>query len=236
MTIYWTYTSIQSIFDLFPAGELRDLLGKDEQAYLDHLRFEKRRREWLAGRLALKALLIESFQNLASKRFNQLQILKEEGGAPRLALDEGETPIPISLSHSNGSIFCACSTGQSPIGVDLELIEERSQAFISDYFTPEEISQVERHTPQKRSLYSTLVWSAKEAVLKALSIGLKMDTRRINVNPESTSFEAGWKIPCSPVLIRQKESLRLLWRREGSFVLTVCFDGALSVDFRRILI
>jgi hypothetical protein len=80
MTIYWTYTSIQSIFDLFPAGELRDLLGKDEQAYLDHLRFEKRRREWLAGRLALKTLLIESFQNLASKRFNQLQILKEEGG------------------------------------------------------------------------------------------------------------------------------------------------------------
>jgi hypothetical protein len=73
------------------------------------------------------------------------------------------------------------------------------------------------------------IWSAKEAVLKLLGLGLRLDTRGIAVRLAGEPFlecPAGWQ----PVEVKVRaelpgeespKHLRVVWRREGGHVLTV---------------
>ena len=79
--------------------------------------------------------------------------------------------LPISQSLSRPSLGC-----------DLELIEPREGNFLDSFFTVEEMMAVralrERDVAQG-DILATAIWSGKEAVLKALREGLRIDTRRI---------------------------------------------------------
>jgi 4'-phosphopantetheinyl transferase len=63
------------------------------------------------------------------------------------------------------------------LGCDLELVEPHTQAFVEDYFTPEEKELIARTSCDERSRAIALLWSAKESLLKALRTGLRADTR-----------------------------------------------------------
>lgn len=65
------------------------------------------------------------------------------------------------------------------IGADLEFIERRDHAFVQDFFTPAEMALVDGTGAGERERVVTAVWSAKEAVLKALRTGLRLDTRQV---------------------------------------------------------
>src|SRR5215831_18930692 len=67
------------------------------------------------------------------------------------------------------------------IGCDLELIESRHPAFLSDYFATDEQALVAHTAPNLRDLTVTLLWSGKEGALKAMHLGLRLDTRSLNV-------------------------------------------------------
>ncbi|MCG8350348.1 MAG: 4'-phosphopantetheinyl transferase superfamily protein, partial [Chloroflexales bacterium] len=100
--------------------------------------------------------------------------------------------LSISVSHSQDLAFCAlyaaynelgvadCYNPSVQIGADIEHVEPRAESFVEDYFTAEEIQQVRRAPAGIRDLLVTLIWSAKEAVLKALRVGLTVDTRRVS--------------------------------------------------------
>ncbi len=79
--------------------------------------------------------------------------------------------LPISQSLLRPSLGC-----------DLELIEPREGNFLDSFFTVEEMAAVralrEREVAQE-DILTTAIWSGKEAVLKALREGLRIDTRRI---------------------------------------------------------
>jgi phosphopantetheinyl transferase len=116
------------------------------------------------------------------------------------------------------------------MGIDLELIEERSMVFQQDYFTVEELRQIEGLPEKDRAFSTTLIWSGKEAVLKALSLGLRIDTRKIGIGIHQGTSLYGW----SEIDILYKENLRLFWRREDRFLLTICVGGNVSADFQQI--
>jgi 4'-phosphopantetheinyl transferase EntD len=81
----------------------------------------------------------------------------------------------------------------------LELIESRSDAFIADYFTPEEQNLVAEVPAADRPALLALLWSAKESALKALGEGLRLDTRCVIVDPLHVSADVdGW----SPLQVR----------------------------------
>lgn len=85
------------------------------------------------------------------------------------------------------------SSAQSPIsnlqfpprpslGCDLELIEPREGNFLDSFFTVEEMTAVRalrEWDVAQADILTTAIWSGKEAVLKALREGLRIDTRRI---------------------------------------------------------
>lgn len=221
MSIYWAFGSIEKILNQAFSADLTLQLGEEEQKFLELLRFKKRREEWLAGRLALKKILQAVVPDLSVVETRRIQIIKAENGAPILQVDSVvPAPLAISLSHSNGFVLCAVTSQTPKLGVDLEMIEARSDSFIQDYFTVKEVAEIDHHSSEDRAFLSTLLWSEKEAVLKALAVGLKVDTRRIEVDVAGHLMTDDWQT--SAVAYEQENSLRLLWRRQDHFVFSLC--------------
>jgi 4'-phosphopantetheinyl transferase len=67
------------------------------------------------------------------------------------------------------------------LGCDVEVVEPRSDAFVADYFTSEEQAMIRQAPDPVRFALIALIWSAKESALKALSTGLRSDTRSVSV-------------------------------------------------------
>ena len=58
----------------------------------------------------------------------------------------------------------------------MEQVEAREWSFVEDFFTQSEAEYTKQLEGETRHLWSTLVWSAKEAVLKALGTGWAFGT------------------------------------------------------------
>jgi 4'-phosphopantetheinyl transferase len=126
----------------------------------------------------------------------------------------------ISLSHSGGAAICAVAPFGVALGCDLETIESRADAFVEDYFTPQEQFLVSRAVAAERPALVTLLWSAKESALKALHEGLRLDTRSVTVDINRGAPDlSGW----SPLRVRQVDGSAFYgwWRTTGCMVYTV---------------
>jgi 4'-phosphopantetheinyl transferase len=133
--------------------------------------------------------------------------------------------------------------GLVQVGVDIEGIGPRSDNFVQAYFAADEMRWIGQALGDDQALLATVTWSAKEAVLKALQLGLTVDTRRVSCLPATgmeltASAEHRWSevhVHCDPALLPQALrragqlelsrdydwDLRGWWRREGHFVLTL---------------
>lgn len=170
--------------------ESDDWLGPDEKEAAVRFRLPKRRSEWRTGRWAAKTLAAAQY-GILPERWSRLQILAAVDGAPELWLDGQREPVPISLSHRDGVAVAASSPRADRLGVDLERIEPRSQRFMQDFFTSEELHACRSAAEPDRELLPVLIWSAKESALKALRTGLRRDTRSIEVNVPALP-RTGW--------------------------------------------
>lgn len=219
---------VQTAADLPAAGE--GLLGPDERRAYAALRTEKRRQEWLLGRWTAKLLL----QRLIRARCGEtvplaaLQVLNGRTRAPVVRCD-GVAELPVlSVSHSNRHAFCAALERPSPpIGADIERIEPRSATFVADYFTAAERALVAQAPPDLQATAVTAIWSAKEAALKALQVGLSIDTRRVTCLVRVETAVADWtpfaiEVDWDDKLRQHGQSeLRGWWRVQEGFVLTL---------------
>jgi 4'-phosphopantetheinyl transferase len=184
-----------------PAG----LLSVSEAATLAELRVRKRRRDWLVGRWTAKQLLQRSLAAQGRTLLpQQIVIDNDPDGAPFASVVEGDRverlPWSLSISHSHGLAFCAVHPieeegSRYAIGADLEFIETRQENFVRDYFTPDEMALAAQASPSARAAVVTAVWSAKEAVLKALRTGLRLDTRTIQcLMPAALPATDEWRL------------------------------------------
>ena len=160
-----------------------DWLSADEAARANGMRFARRRADWLLGRWTAKCAMAQYWKALAQQPLlADIEIRSAVSGAPQVFLTGEAAAVAISLSHRAGRAMCAVATLDVALGCDLEIIEPRSGAFISDYFTTEEQALVAAATPADQSRVVTALWSAKESTLKALGLGLRVDTREVLVN------------------------------------------------------
>jgi len=224
------------------------LLSPREEAVLAGLAFLPRRRKWLLGRVAAKRLVRAMADGPARLvPDSAISVLNQPSGAPFVVIEgQGEWTYPISLSHRQDvGLSAAPFERGSAIGADVETIEPRDPALVRQFFTVDEAAAVEGGD---RDVLVARIWSAKEAVLKVLGLGLRLDTRAIDVRieanlvgKEAIGCPTGWQPvevklsrshniqrPAehdpSPVLVRQEpfgSSFRCVWRREGSYVVTV---------------
>lgn len=192
-----------------------------ERASLLRLRVPKRRRDFRLGRFAAKramALCDDCEGALLRQRF---EVRTAPGGAPQAYCDGAPLAAALSISHSDGWAAAAVQRGTGSLGCDLERIEERSSAFLDDYLTPSERAFVAGGPESERPLRATLVWSAKEAVMKALGEGLRLAPASVEVVPAVHPVsDIGWRsfsVSAPPTAVE----LRGFWRVVGELVLTV---------------
>ncbi len=178
-------------------------------------------------------------------------------------------PISLSISHSGDTSFCALyaasdevhndhvvlnglsTAGQIQIGADIEQIESRPDGFVQAYFSAGEIERFSQAPVEWRKVLINATWSAKEAVLKALHLGLAVDTRRVQCLCRLPAGQVeSWsqiQVQCDPTLLpemlqRANQPVSDVdlcncawnvtgwWRRQGSFVLTL---AALQLETRK---
>jgi len=157
-------------------------LSAKEMNSLQSMRFAKRRDDWRLGRWTAKRALAACL-NLPSDlaALANTEILAAPSGAPEVLFFSQTAPVTISLSHRAGRAMCGVALSGNCIGCDLELIEPRSDTFTVDYFTVNEQTLVARTSMEERPLLVTLLWSAKESALKALHVGLRLETTCLDV-------------------------------------------------------
>jgi len=178
MDICWLEQTEQDV----PAAD--DWLSPGERLRMAAMRFPKRRLDWRLGRWTAKSAVsrVMGHDGLTVPALSEIEVGSLPSGVPLVRLAGRALDVSISLSHRAGRALCSIASGQVALGCDLEVIEPRASAFIKDYFTDEERGFIERTNSTDRDFLVTLVWSAKESALKALHVGLTLDTRSVAVN------------------------------------------------------
>ena len=158
-------------------------LSRAERETYERLRVPKRRSDWLLGRWTAKTAAASWLRlPVTGTLLAALEIRPAPDGAPELFWNGIPGLVAISITHRNGIAACAVAPAAITLGCDLEVIEPRSDAFISDYFSSPEQELIDR-SPAARFRLAALLWSAKESVLKALRMGLRASTPSVIIDP-----------------------------------------------------
>jgi 4'-phosphopantetheinyl transferase len=196
-------------------------LSPRERAWVDRMRFEKRRSEFRLGRwTAKKTIALFLSRSSPPESLPAIEIDRAPDGAPAPLVGGRPAPASISMTDRADQAVCVVGPPGMGLGCDLELVEPRSEGFVADYLTASEQATV-AHAPtsEERDLRANLVWCGKESALKVLRTGLRRDTRSVEVSFPGESPVAGW----SPMTVRATEGSEYpgWWRRYGEFLLTV---------------
>lgn len=199
-------------------------LSPREQSILGRIRYTKRHVEFRTRRWTAKRALATVLQrDLGPEALAAIEIGNHPGGAPFVQIDGDMAPIEVSLSDRAGWAVClvaAQGDAGGALGIDLEIVEPRSDAFVEDFFTAPErdyVRALPAGTPRDEA--ANLIWSAKEAALKVLKVGLRADTREVEVEIDRQRRADGWA--ALRVTARGGTTFPGWWRRDGVFLLTV---------------
>ena len=124
-----------------------------------------------------------------ARDMDPIRVARDQLGKPHLLRGEFRGPA-ISFSGGGGNVWAALSGDESDLGIDVALAEE----FHGDYpvhrvFHPEELHHALRVAGGDREHASALLWSAKEAVVKALGCAFHLvEPRHVTVCPSAE----GW--------------------------------------------
>lgn len=179
MNVFWLQQAEHDV----PAED--QWLTPNELHRLRGMRFPQRRRDWRLGRWTAKCA-VASYLEWPSRHdvLTDIEVRTAPCGAPEVLIQGRLRPVVISLSHRAGVAICAVAPTGVVLGCDLEKVEPRSEAFISDYFTAEEQSLLGTNPATDQHLLVALLWSAKESALKALRVGLRASTHSAVVIPD----------------------------------------------------
>jgi 4'-phosphopantetheinyl transferase len=224
-----------------PPGWLSDA----EYQVWSGLRFPKRRREWLLGRWAAKWLARDAVDGCRGLPPEAITVANDPDGAPYVSIRRtGRLPVSLSISHREARVFCAISSSDPAavgladggsffctVGVDVERVERRDPAFVQDFFTPGEIRRVGQSAEPWRDVLITVMWSGKEALLKALRHGLRVDTRSVEVScaaglddgrPVPNNFRDAWSdLVVTSSLTGTGRAVGACWAMEADYVYTL---------------
>lgn len=155
------------------------LLSEDERGRYDAFPVEKRKREFLLGRVALRTLLAEQLDN-------------DPAAIPLHVTDEGAVELPsapyfVSIAHSGDQAVATVSPDR--VGVDLEHIRSVEDGVVDFVLTPDEQELLDT-LPMNRDRAFILCWTLKEATLKALHTGFLRSPKTVHLAIDSANQQA----------------------------------------------
>jgi 4'-phosphopantetheinyl transferase EntD len=157
MPVLQTYTSplrgVWKITETF--RELMDLYqpnNEEFRTYINNMKSETRKKEYIAVRLLLRHLLGK-----------EVQILYNRDGSPYLTDNE----YFISISHTKGYAGVILS-GESSPGIDIEYRSERALTLKKRFLNRKELYLMEMEKSISPADFATVFWCAKETAFKSL--------------------------------------------------------------------
>jgi 4'-phosphopantetheinyl transferase len=187
-------------------GGLREVLDTEERARAERYRFEEDRHRSIVARGTVRRLLGRRL----GRDPRDLRFVEGPQGKP--ALIGGE--LEFNVSHSGDRVAIAIAEG-GPIGVDIEVEQPRMTDLVvlaRRYFSPGEALAVEKAAEQAPDQAMPLfftIWTAKEAVIKAVGGGLSIQLASFSVLPVRSAWGAvenlggdpkldGWHVAALP--------------------------------------
>jgi phosphopantetheinyl transferase len=162
-------------------------LAPAERDTLAHLSVPKRRREWLAGRVAAKELVRRRHRLAGDDALRRIEIAAPQAGPskgkPFYRIDDTPGGFDLSISHSGDCAVAAlASTPHEHIGIDVEQIQARDASFEALALSDPERALIARLEGEDRAVAVTERWVLKEALSKALGTGLRLRFQRVTVH------------------------------------------------------
>lgn len=160
-------------------GALRAVLSAREQVRADRLWRVADRRNFIAAHAGLLLLLAA----VLGHRTEDVQLTQNDTGKPMLV----GRALEFNLSHSGEIVLIALASGVS-IGVDVEqprAMPDRA-AIARRFLHPGEVGDLATLTGRAAELAFFRCWTRKEAVAKALGLGLSLplDQYRVSCRPD----------------------------------------------------
>jgi 4'-phosphopantetheinyl transferase len=167
------------------------ILSPDERTRAHRFFHQRDRRDYVAAHaLARRALSLAGAGPPAALIFSTAA-----SGKPRL-IDETGAPSPLhfSLSHTRGLVACAVSPGAA-VGVDAECLDRGADidAVAGRFFASAEVAHLNQLTGDARMARFFELWTLKEALLKAIGLGLSHPLNQIAfeiTGPDAISLAA----------------------------------------------
>ena len=122
---------------------------------------------------------------VAAATASPVQLVRGQLGRPQLLL--GEAPGPaVSFSEGGGKVWGALCGDGSDIGIDVAGSDEFREGYpLHRVFQPAELKQALRLADGELAAAAALLWSIKEAAVKALGCAFHLvEPRQIIVSPE----------------------------------------------------
>jgi 4'-phosphopantetheinyl transferase len=171
----WRWRALTSD-DLDASGQWRERLAPGDVRRAAAFPVPVVRAAFVAGRDLLRALVAQ----WSGVSPSEVTIERTDAGAPRIA---GHPAVGCSISHAGAVAVVALRTA-GPVGIDME--PEDRQLLDVDALVPLACTVAEgaalRALPvHERTVRFLSLWTGKEAVLKALGVGLQTDPRTVAV-------------------------------------------------------
>ncbi len=200
-------------------------LSPHEREHLASIRFTKRRDEYVTRRWTTKQAVARVLElDRSPAGLARIEIRHRDSGAPYVQLDGEIAAIDVSMSDRSGWAVCLVGSPgtmtSGTVGIDLEVVEPRTTGFVTDYFTAAEQTYVRDLPVDRHDETANLIWSAKEAALKVMQVGLRVDTRTVEVDFDGERQIDGWS---AMTVTGRNGPMPGWWRRSGVFLLTIAF-------------
>lgn len=161
--------------------QLRAWLSPDEQQRAERMRIGQVRDRFVASRGRQREILAAYL----SQSPKELCFEYGDLGKPRLASSAANEKLFFNLSNSHDLALVAVSRDRE-LGVDVEFVDRRSdnEAIANRFFADREKRALAAAPAEQRRVLFFKCWTRKEAVLKALGVGLTVSLDRIEVSPD----------------------------------------------------
>jgi phosphopantetheinyl transferase len=131
----------------------------------------------------------------SARNMDPIRVARDQLGKPHLLRGEFRGPA-ISFSGGGGNVWAALSGDESDLGIDVALAEEFQGNYpVHRVFHPEELHHALRVAGGDLAQASALLWSVKEAVVKALGCAFHLvEPRHVTVYPSEAGVpvDDGW--------------------------------------------
>jgi 4'-phosphopantetheinyl transferase len=193
-------------------------LTPGERAVLAGLTVAKRRSDWRLGRWTAKTLVAAVLDVPADR----VEVRAADDGAPEAVVDGAPTELSLSLSHRDRVAVAAVAPAPTVVGIDVETLERRSDAFVREWLSDDEQAGLPSAGPA-RDVRVMCSWTGKEASAKALRGGLRLAVRHAVVTPSSPEGCVVWS-PLRVTWTRERVEHLGWWRVDERSVIAVVTD------------